>query len=173
YSQAKIKLFRLFCTLYTLQIHLIRVRKLVVEMDTVYVKGIINNLDLQLNATINRWIVRILLFNFEFQHILALQFACTNRLSQHLYTEANLEEEDDFKEWINQAYTFCYSSVFTVLNNTKPFKTFPTTDYTHAREYCLRQVKTFLETCLQLSRMENHKFTTFVYYTTTFFVKTG
>ncbi|EJC97605.1 uncharacterized protein FOMMEDRAFT_98445, partial [Fomitiporia mediterranea MF3/22] len=44
----------------------IQLRKLVVEMDTVYVKSMINNSDLQSNATINRWIARILLFNFEF-----------------------------------------------------------------------------------------------------------
>ena len=38
-------------------------------MDAKYIKGMINNPDLQPNATINRWIAGILLFHFELCHI--------------------------------------------------------------------------------------------------------
>jgi hypothetical protein len=38
-------------------------------MDAKYVKGMINNPDLQPNATINRWIAGILLSHFKLVHI--------------------------------------------------------------------------------------------------------
>ncbi|EJC97512.1 uncharacterized protein FOMMEDRAFT_98993, partial [Fomitiporia mediterranea MF3/22] len=80
YLQAKIELFGLYYTLYTLHIYLISVKKLIVKMDTSYIKGMINKPDLQPNATINCWIASILLFNFEFCHIPASDFKCTDRL---------------------------------------------------------------------------------------------
>jgi len=64
YSQPKIKLYGLFCALRALRLHLIGIRNLVIEMDAVFVCGMLNNLDIQLNAVINRWIAAILLFDF-------------------------------------------------------------------------------------------------------------
>ena len=46
YSQAKLELYSLFCALH-----------FTVEMDAKYIQGMINNMDLQPNVTINRWIV--------------------------------------------------------------------------------------------------------------------
>ena len=54
YSQAKLELYRLFCSLRAVRVFIFGVTNLVVEMDTKYVKGMINNPDLQLNTTINR-----------------------------------------------------------------------------------------------------------------------
>ena len=51
------------------RLHLMGARKLVVEMDAAYIKGMINNPDLQPNATINRWIAGILLFDFKLVHV--------------------------------------------------------------------------------------------------------
>ena len=71
YSQAKLKLYGLFRSLRAVQVFIFGVTNLIVEMDTKYVKGMINNPDLQPNATINRWITGILLFHFELRHISA------------------------------------------------------------------------------------------------------
>ena len=71
YSQAKLKLYGLFRSLRAVQVFIFGVTNLIVEMDTKYVKGMINNPDLQPNATINRWIAGILLFHFELRHISA------------------------------------------------------------------------------------------------------
>ena len=71
YSQAKLELYRLFGSLRAVQVFIFGVTNLVVEMDTKYIKGMINNPDLQPNATINWWITSILLFHFELRHISA------------------------------------------------------------------------------------------------------
>ena len=51
-------------------------------MDAKYVKGMINNPDLQPNATINQWIAGILLFHFELCHISADRHAGPDGLSR-------------------------------------------------------------------------------------------
>ena len=65
YSQAKLELYGLFCSLWAVWVFIFGVTNLVVEMDAKYVKDMINNPDLQPNATINWWIAGILLFHFE------------------------------------------------------------------------------------------------------------
>ena len=61
YSQAKAELYGLMRALRVTRIHIIGVQKLFVEMDAKFVKGMINNPDVQPNTTINRWIAAILL----------------------------------------------------------------------------------------------------------------
>ena len=53
YSQPKRELYGLFRALCALRLHLIRIRTLVVEMDALFVKGMLQNPDIQPNATIN------------------------------------------------------------------------------------------------------------------------
>jgi len=53
YSQAKPELFGLFCALKDCWIWIIGVKNLVVEVNAKYIKGMINNPDIQPNATIN------------------------------------------------------------------------------------------------------------------------
>ena len=69
YSQAKLELYGLFRSLRAVRVFIFGVTNLVVEMDAKYVKGMINNPDLQPNMTINWWIAGILLFHFELRHI--------------------------------------------------------------------------------------------------------
>ncbi|KAJ2930445.1 hypothetical protein H1R20_g6649, partial [Candolleomyces eurysporus] len=69
YSQSKIELFGLFRALKDVRIYIIMVKCLVVEVDARYIKGMINNPDIQPNATINWWIAGVLLFNFELRHV--------------------------------------------------------------------------------------------------------
>lgn len=65
YSQAKLELFGLFRALKDARIWIVGVRNLVVEVDAKYIKGMINNPNIQPNAAINRWIAAILLFDFQ------------------------------------------------------------------------------------------------------------
>jgi hypothetical protein len=106
YSQEKLKLYGLFHTLCAYQIYIIRVKNLIVEVDTKYLKGMLNNLDVQPNATINWWIASILLFDFKLVHVPAIHHTATNGLSQRLPALEDLPENDDFEERIDDSYGF-------------------------------------------------------------------
>jgi len=45
------------------------VKTLQVEFDVSYIKGMLNNPDIQPGAAVNRWIVGIKLFQFELVHV--------------------------------------------------------------------------------------------------------
>ncbi|KAI5823226.1 hypothetical protein K523DRAFT_255551, partial [Schizophyllum commune Tattone D] len=62
--------------------YLIGVKNLVVKVDAQYIKGMLNDPDLQPNATINRWIQGILLFDFKLTHIPAARFRAPDALSR-------------------------------------------------------------------------------------------
>jgi hypothetical protein len=53
YLQAKLELYGLFHALCAYRIYIIGVKNLVVEVDAKYLKGMLNNPDIQPNATIN------------------------------------------------------------------------------------------------------------------------
>ncbi|TDL14497.1 hypothetical protein BD410DRAFT_694319, partial [Rickenella mellea] len=69
YSQPKLELYGLFCALRHWRLHIIGVKNLIVEVDAKYIKGMINEPDIQPNNTINRWIQGILLFDFTLVHV--------------------------------------------------------------------------------------------------------
>jgi hypothetical protein len=69
YSQLKRKLYGLFRSLHTTRLYIIGVKKLVVEVNAKYIRGMLNNPNIQPNATINRWIASILLFDFKLVHV--------------------------------------------------------------------------------------------------------
>ena len=69
FSQLKLKLYGLFRALHSLKTYLISVRNLVVEVDARYIKGMLANPDLAPSASMNCWIVSILLFHFTLVHI--------------------------------------------------------------------------------------------------------
>ncbi|KAF9439978.1 hypothetical protein P691DRAFT_618088, partial [Macrolepiota fuliginosa MF-IS2] len=102
YSQAKLELFGLFHTLKDCRIWIIRVKNLVVEVDVKYIKGMINNLDIQPNTLINQWIATILLFNFQLCHIPGHSHG-PDGLSHHPPSPDNPIAEDNYEEWIDQA----------------------------------------------------------------------
>ena len=68
FSQPKRELFGLMRTLDACKHWLIGARKLVVETDASYIKGMLENPDMMPNATINRWIDNIKLFHFTLRH---------------------------------------------------------------------------------------------------------
>jgi hypothetical protein len=109
YSQAKLELYGLFQTLRAVHIFIFWVVNFTEEMDTKYIKGIANNPDLQPNVTINQWIADILLFNFHLVHIPTTHHTGADGLSCCPAAENDLPEDDDFKDWLDRAYSFLVS----------------------------------------------------------------
>jgi hypothetical protein len=60
-------------------------------MDAVSTKGMLEALDLQLNATMNQWIAGIKNFDFEFVHIPAERHKGPDVLSRQPFTEEEIE----------------------------------------------------------------------------------
>ncbi len=85
--------------------HLVGVRKLIVEMDALYIHSMLNHPDIQPNATINHWIATILLFNFKLVHIPAEKHHGPDSLSQHEPVDGEDEDEDDPEDWIDRSLT--------------------------------------------------------------------
>ena len=113
YSQAKLELYRLFRALRAVHIFVFGVNNFTVEMDAKYIQGMINNPDLQPNATINRWIMGILLFSFRLVHILATHHTGADGLSCCPPSDEDPPEEDDFEDWLDNSYSF----LITLLND--------------------------------------------------------
>jgi hypothetical protein len=113
YSQAKLELYGLFHVLHAVRVFIFGVKNLTVEVDMKYIKGMINNPDLQPNATINRWIAGILLFSFKLVHISALKHKGVDGLSRHPPVEEDPMEDGDYEDWIDRAYSFSIA----LLNN--------------------------------------------------------
>ena len=91
--------------------YIIGVKNLVVEVDAKYIKGMINNPNIQPNATINRWIANILLFNFKLCHVSAKDHAPADGLSRRLEAMEDPAEVGDAEEWIDHAYTFSIEQI--------------------------------------------------------------
>ncbi|KIO07103.1 hypothetical protein M404DRAFT_137710, partial [Pisolithus tinctorius Marx 270] len=106
YSQVKLELFSLFCVLRDICNHIFGVKDLAVEVDAKYIKGMINNPDLQLNATINRWIAGILLFKFKLIHVLAEKHRGLDGLLRRPRANKDPEPEDDYEDWIDEVGSF-------------------------------------------------------------------
>jgi hypothetical protein len=98
YSQAKLELYGLFCMV---RIFIFGMKNLTVEVDAKYIKGMINNPDLQPNMTINRWIAGILLFSFKLVHVSALKHKGVNGLSRCPPVEEDPMEDGDYEDWID------------------------------------------------------------------------
>ena len=106
YSQAKLELYGLFHSLRAVWVFIFGVTNLVVEMDAKYIKGMINNPDLQPNVTINQWIAGILLFHFELRHISADRHTSPDGLSRRPPSDDNPPNMDDFEDWLDSSYFF-------------------------------------------------------------------
>ncbi|KZS99615.1 uncharacterized protein LAESUDRAFT_667778, partial [Laetiporus sulphureus 93-53] len=68
-DQPKLKLYSLFHALRALKVYLIGIRNLIVEVDARYIKEMLKHPDITSFASINRWIVVILMFHFKLIHI--------------------------------------------------------------------------------------------------------
>ena len=69
FSQPKLELYGLYRALRSWKLYLIGVQNLIVEVNTKYIKGMLANPDITPSASINRWILSILMFHFTLVHI--------------------------------------------------------------------------------------------------------
>jgi hypothetical protein len=102
YSQPKIELYGLFCTLRALRMHVVGITNLVVEMDAQYVRGMLSNPDVQPNAAINCWIAAILLFDFKLVHVPAEKHHGPDGLSRREPIPGEDDNEGDPEEWVDE-----------------------------------------------------------------------
>ena len=103
YSQPKLELFGLFKALKHWRFYIIGAKHLKVEMDAKFVKSMLNEPDLQPNAIINRWIMGVLMFDFDLIHVPANSFRGPDALSRwpyHLMPEVKVSDEDD--TWLDK-----------------------------------------------------------------------
>ena len=103
YSQAKLELYGLFRALKHTQLFTIGVKKLIVEMDAKFIKGMLNNPTLHPNDAINRWISAILLFDFELVHVPAAKHTGADGLSRRPRdpNDPPADDADELEDWID------------------------------------------------------------------------
>jgi hypothetical protein len=108
YSQPKLELYGLFRSLRAVKLFIVRVQNLVVEVDAKYIKGMINNPDIQPNTTINRWIAGILLFRFKLVHVPGITHGPDglSRRRRQPEDEITADDLDDHEsdDWIDCPY---------------------------------------------------------------------
>jgi len=68
-------------------------KKLVVEVDAQYIKGMLNKLDLYPNTVMNRWIMAILMFDFKLVHVPGTKHKGPNRLSRRRVVDSEEERK--------------------------------------------------------------------------------
>ena len=108
FSQPKLELYGLYRTLRALKLILIGVRNLVVEVDASYIKGMLRNPDVAPSASINRWIVSILMFHFNLVHVPGSHHG-PDGLSRRRPQPGDVDEpDDDFEDWIDQVNGFMH-----------------------------------------------------------------
>lgn len=100
YSQPKLELYGLYRALRAWRLYLVGVKKLTVEVDAKYIKGMLNEPDLQPNAAINRWIQGILMFDFTLVHVPGTKHVAPDALSRRERGEGEEIIEDD-DEWLD------------------------------------------------------------------------
>src|SRR5882672_7048011 len=69
YSQAKIKIYSLWHALQAYWLYIIGIKNIQVEINVSYIKGMLNNPDIQPGHVVNRWIIRIKVFQFKLVHV--------------------------------------------------------------------------------------------------------
>ena len=70
-------------------------------MDAKFIKGMLNEPDLQPNAAVNRWIQGVQLFDFTLVHVPATQFGGSDALSRReLAEDEDIPTHDD--SWLDE-----------------------------------------------------------------------
>jgi reverse transcriptase-like protein len=108
FSQPKLELYGLYWALRSLKLYLIGVRNLVIEVDAKYIKGMLSNPDIAPSASMNRWILSILLFHFTLVHVPGTHHG-PDGLSRRRPQPGDEEEpDDDFDNWVDQVNGFMH-----------------------------------------------------------------
>ena len=200
FSQPKLELYGLYRALRQLKLYLIGVRNLIVEVDAKYIKGMLKNPDISPSASINRWIVSILMFHFELVHVPGTHHG-PDGLSRRRPQPGDAEEpEDDFDDWIDDVNGFIHminplpTSISTLID-APPITCFisdtnrqdtpePEPDATPATQYDivprseiarnadarLLKVRLWLDTLERPEDLSDPEYKTFMRYCTEFFV---
>jgi RNase H-like domain found in reverse transcriptase len=111
FSQPKLEIYGLFRALHALKLYLIGVRNLTVEVDARCIKGMLSNPDIASSASINRWIISILVFHFTLVHVPGIVHG-PDRLSRRPAQPGDTPEEDageEFDDWIDKFYGFTHT----------------------------------------------------------------
>jgi hypothetical protein len=112
YLQPKLELCGLFKSLRAVKLFIVRVQNLVIEVDAKYIKGMINNPDIQPNTTINRWIAGILLFRFKLVHIPCIMHGPDGLLQRCRQPKDKITVDDldnhESDNWIDRAYSLLH-----------------------------------------------------------------
>ena len=78
------------------------------EVDAHYIKGMLNNPDIDPSATINHWILSILTFHFTLVHIPGTMHGPDGLSQRRAQLGDDPEPEDDFNDWVDQLYGFVH-----------------------------------------------------------------
>lgn len=190
YSQSKVELFGLYRSLRAVRIYIIGVFKLIVEVDAQYIKGMINNPDVQPNATINRWIAGILLFHFDLEHVPGTGHKGPDGMSRRGRAEGDAEEpKDDLDEALEGGFSFYFdrqvpwdsrAEVLVILATEASADVedskeegAPTSDWIEKQERRLLQVHEFLETLKRAAGMSDAEFKVLIRHAIEYFVRDG
>jgi hypothetical protein len=96
------------CYHQAVKLFIVGVQNLVVEVGAKYIKGMINNPDIQPNTTINQWITGILLFRFKLVHVPGIMHGPDglSRRRRQPEDEITMDDLDDHEsdDWINRDY---------------------------------------------------------------------
>jgi hypothetical protein len=101
YSQPKLELYGLFHSLCATPLYIIGVKKLIVKVNTKYIRGMLNNPNIHPNATINCWIASILLCNFKLVHVPGATHGPDGLSCQPAQPDNPPEPEDDYEDWVD------------------------------------------------------------------------
>ena len=110
YSQPKLELFGLYRALQHWRLYIIGVKKLQIEVDAKFIKGMLNDPDLQPNAAVNRWIEGILMFDFALVHVPADRHKGPDALSRRPLAVGETAESDD-NSWLDNIALLTYYPV--------------------------------------------------------------
>ena len=91
--------------------YLIGVRNLIVEVDAQYIKGMLSNPDIAPFASVNCWIVSILLFHFTLVHVPGTRHGpdgLSRRPRQPGDDDKDSEYNLEFDDWVDKVYGFMH-----------------------------------------------------------------
>ncbi|KNZ72350.1 hypothetical protein J132_03441 [Termitomyces sp. J132] len=87
------------------------VSNLIIELDTHYIKGMLQDPDIQPSASMNNWIMAILMFHFELVHVKGT-FHGPDGLLQHLLQPSDPTPDDSnnsvYEDWIDRLHGFIH-----------------------------------------------------------------
>ena len=112
FSWVKLELYGLYRTLRALKPLLIGIQNLIVEVDAKYIQGMLRNPDIVPSASINRWIVSILLFHFMLVHMPGSHHGPDglSRQKPQQDDEKEPEEDDGFKDWVDRVNSVTFDT---------------------------------------------------------------